>query len=729
MKHASGRSKVSRQDTPHSPHRPIMGPKGVSIAPPVYGIDFVDRQQSTAEALTVQRYSGETSLPPAKQRENRTGLPDHLKAGIENLSGFDLSDVNVHFNSAKPTALQALAYTQGSDIHVAPGQERHLPHEAWHVVQQAQGRVQPTFQLKGEQINDDQGLEHEAEVMGARAVGMKAKPTPLQFSQERTLHDEAFSQRMSQNSLGEEAPLSFLSSRESAIQCRLGLTLDVDAAVVRHEPTADEVGWKVRSRSKPPWNIFYTLDYPPGGNVKGGVKPDDPAWGPDDPGGAARAASRAAYDNSLRGTSVAQFDYTRIIHSPGYDRTDFRYWVYYMLEQITEREQKKLFLQEVFEPDESRTVKAALANDSEKKHFLQQIFKLGFVSYEQLAQEQKKVLVAPGAQLANPVPGETRFGYGFRGDNRAPDELLHAGGFTTKADATDVGFRKKMGLDQLWNPFADQSTLPGQNITNNAGYFRRGDTDNDLTTIISVTPNFVDATKFPFIQEYMDGTSVVDNNGQQRRRSMTHVYLVLVEEGFDTKGAQGSNAFPEIATRSVPIDNVVAVYDIERTHFGSTTPQANDGHVAKLVSHRILDRAKARYGPTPAWDTIMRAVETYATLGELEYEPTKAAPVHQRIQMAVKFKSRVGQNLFVTGSISELGGWDPGKAVPMQFRDTETWALDLPLLAHNSISKGQRFEYKFLVKEGSSVRWEANPNHDYDPAVRVGTSIPERWHE
>ena len=44
--------------------------------------------------------------------------------------------------------LDAVAFTQGSEIHVAPGQKRHLPHEAWHVVQQAQGRVQPTTQLQ-----------------------------------------------------------------------------------------------------------------------------------------------------------------------------------------------------------------------------------------------------------------------------------------------------------------------------------------------------------------------------------------------------------------------------------------------------------------------------------------------------------------------------------------------------------------------------------------------------
>ena len=102
--------------------------------------------------------------------ENRTGLPNQLKSGIEALSDVSLDDVNVHYNSSKPAQLQALAYTQGSDIHVAPGQEQHLAHEAWHVVQQKQGRVQPTTQLRNVAINDDFGLEREADVMGDKAL-------------------------------------------------------------------------------------------------------------------------------------------------------------------------------------------------------------------------------------------------------------------------------------------------------------------------------------------------------------------------------------------------------------------------------------------------------------------------------------------------------------------------------------------------------------------------------
>ena len=104
-----------------------------------------------------------------QQKPNNTGLPDNLKAGVESLSGFPMDDVKVHYNSSQPATVQALAYTQGTDIHVAPGQERHLPHEAWHVAQQMAGRVEPTTEVGGMPVNDNIDLEQEADVMGAKA--------------------------------------------------------------------------------------------------------------------------------------------------------------------------------------------------------------------------------------------------------------------------------------------------------------------------------------------------------------------------------------------------------------------------------------------------------------------------------------------------------------------------------------------------------------------------------
>ncbi len=108
---------------------------------------------------------------PAQRKENQTGMPDSLKSGVENLSGVAMDDVRVHYNSGSPAQLNAHAYAQGTDIHLGPGQERHLPHEAWHVAQQAQGRVQPTTEVGGQAVNDSPALEQEADQMGTKASG------------------------------------------------------------------------------------------------------------------------------------------------------------------------------------------------------------------------------------------------------------------------------------------------------------------------------------------------------------------------------------------------------------------------------------------------------------------------------------------------------------------------------------------------------------------------------
>lgn len=133
----------------------------------------------------VQVKENNASLPQAGlQGANKTGLPDHLKDGIEDLSGLAMDDLKVHYNSDKPAQLNAHAYAQGRDIHVAPGQEQYLPHEAWHVVQQMQGRVNPTSDLNNKyKVNDDPKLEKEADIMGNRAMkaernGQKADQEP-----------------------------------------------------------------------------------------------------------------------------------------------------------------------------------------------------------------------------------------------------------------------------------------------------------------------------------------------------------------------------------------------------------------------------------------------------------------------------------------------------------------------------------------------------------------------
>ena len=207
MKNHTSISKTTRTSTADSTQHSSVRESAVAILPPDYGIDFVDsgmaatapvqrlRMPEEEEPLqgkfgVIQRQADQVGeamqagsdtgaaqdRPPvaAGLQRNNTGLPDALKAGIESLSGYAMDDVKVHYNSDRPAQLHALAYAQGTDIHIAHGQERHVPHEAWHVAQQKQGRVKETMRINdGVPVNDDKGLEREADAMGEKAAALR----------------------------------------------------------------------------------------------------------------------------------------------------------------------------------------------------------------------------------------------------------------------------------------------------------------------------------------------------------------------------------------------------------------------------------------------------------------------------------------------------------------------------------------------------------------------------
>ncbi|CAB3668123.1 eCIS core domain-containing protein [Trinickia soli] len=167
-RHATQQDRIPTQPERAAVH---AGRSAPSTAPNAAAGSLQDSPRVVAQARALSEAFGPAVQRVEAEQPNRTGLPHGLKAGIESLSGMDLSGVRVHTNSDKPARLNALAYAQGSDIHLGPGQDRHLPHEAWHVVQQAQGRVKPTMQMQGgTAINDDAALESEADRMGDQAT-------------------------------------------------------------------------------------------------------------------------------------------------------------------------------------------------------------------------------------------------------------------------------------------------------------------------------------------------------------------------------------------------------------------------------------------------------------------------------------------------------------------------------------------------------------------------------
>lgn len=137
----------------------------------------------SAPATTKAR-SSDTVRAITNSGSRNGGLPDRLKRRLEALSGIDCSDIKVNMDSQIPSQFGAAGLTRGREIHLGPGQEKFLAHEAWHTIQQKQGRVKFEF-AANPSINRDADLEREAELMGTRAESGTipvhfgiARPTP-----------------------------------------------------------------------------------------------------------------------------------------------------------------------------------------------------------------------------------------------------------------------------------------------------------------------------------------------------------------------------------------------------------------------------------------------------------------------------------------------------------------------------------------------------------------------
>lgn len=121
-----------------------------------------------------------------RKQPNRTGIPIPVKNRFEAATGLPLDDVQVHYNSPMPAQFQALAFTQGSQVHIGPGQERCLEHELGHVIQQKMGIVRPTGSIGGVPINDNPDLERSADDVIQRMTAPNARlrrPTHKQIVQ------------------------------------------------------------------------------------------------------------------------------------------------------------------------------------------------------------------------------------------------------------------------------------------------------------------------------------------------------------------------------------------------------------------------------------------------------------------------------------------------------------------------------------------------------------------
>lgn len=79
-----------------------------------------------------------------------------------------------------------------------------------------------------------------------------------------------------------------------------------------------------------------------------------------------------------------------------------------------------------------------------------------------------------------------------------------------------------------------------------------------------------------------------------------------------------------------------------------------------------------------------------------------------------------GQNVYVTGSISQLGNWGPTSGVALSSASYPTWKGTAVIPA------GTTFQYKYIKWDGSTVTWESNPNRSYTTTTSSVT-LNDTW--
>jgi hypothetical protein len=184
------------------------------------------KKQESAQPIQQKESGSQTMSPPpfalsaepVQRKESNGAVPQDVMGKMESTMGMDFGNVNIHANSSKASEVGALAYTQGTDIHFAPGQfnpgsqsgQELLGHELAHVKQQSEGRVAPNGQVGGMPLNDEKHLEHEADQMGAKAAASQASAGASQMKKA----EGGSSVQLKKASVGGNAPVQRFKMRD-----------------------------------------------------------------------------------------------------------------------------------------------------------------------------------------------------------------------------------------------------------------------------------------------------------------------------------------------------------------------------------------------------------------------------------------------------------------------------------------------------------------------------------
>ncbi len=180
---------------------------------------------------------------------------------------------------------------------------------------------------------------------------------------------------------------------------------------------------------------------------------------------------------------------------------------------------------------------------------------------------------------------------------------------------------------------------------------------------------------------------------------------------------------PTIGNVGHPMAKSGDTITIDGRGFGTTTGTVTFGTTNATIVSWSNTQVKAKVPSVAAGKVNV----TLRTSGGVTSNTYSNFDVLSGAQVMVRFvvnnaTTTFGQNVYLTGSVAELGNWDTNKAIGPMFNQVvynyPTWYYDV------SVPAGTTIQYKFIKKNGSTVTWEGGSNRTYTvPTNATGTVI------
>jgi len=156
---------------------------------------------------------------------------------------------------------------------------------------------------------------------------------------------------------------------------------------------------------------------------------------------------------------------------------------------------------------------------------------------------------------------------------------------------------------------------------------------------------------------------------------------------------------------------------------GSSVPASwGESDAASVPS---VCEATSAIGPyATATNTTWPGSPTTTTTGSCSATPTAVSVTFEEI-----VTTEIGQDVYLSGSIDQLGSWETNDAVALSA--DEYTSADHLWFVNLSLPAGTTFQYKYIIKQSDgSITWEADPNHSYTVPALCGVTtatLDDEW--